>query len=574
MPTSHDLRLLEIARKKLEALQDEWLPNGLTLIPKEAAPPKEALGCSTAHYGLTTWDRFFNARQLVSLTTLARLIIEAQDEMTRQGYDEELRKAISLYLAFVLNRVADYNNILCTWHNRSENIGHMFTRPILTMRWDYAEINPLNPHASSWWSFGKAILKVLEHLTAIECKPAHLILGSATRLPFPDNFFDLIVTDPPFYDNISYSDLSDFFYVWFKRTIGHIFPDILKWPLTPKSEEIIHSPHRHENKEQSKLFYTTSLTRAFKEAHRILKNDGICVIMFTHKNTEAWISLLNSIRESGFQVVATWPLRMEMTARMRAMNSATVNSTILIACRKASPQNKMIFKHEFKEKIMNELIPKIAYFWKQGIRGVDFFISAIGPAMEIFNDYKIVYTSDGNKMSLEELLDLTSEVCFKFILETTINKTALAAIDRVTAFYLTWRILQKQGTMEFDAANKLAKAYQLNISELEGLGIVKKERQQVHLVSLCELNDNCVWSSSELINLPLIKILMKVITALRINNGTKAKDLLARLKHDHDKIYHRCMKLAQSLIEIRHTPSQDKRYLHLLVSTAQIVDEK
>ncbi len=566
LPSIEDIKGFERAIRKLAMFQDQLHPHGLPFIPQEPAPPKEALGCSTASYGLTSWDKFFNARQLVSLLTFTRLILEAQEEMIRQGYDDDLLKAVSLYLAFVLNRVADYNNILCTWHNRSENIGHMYTRPVLTMRWDYAEINPLNSRASSWWTFANAIRKVLEHLTMIECKPARLILGSATSLPFQDQFFDLVITDPPFYDYISYYDLADFFYVWFKRTIGHLFPEILKWPLTPKSEEIIHSPHRHGSREKSKIFYTTLLTKAFQEARRILKDDGICVIMFTHKDTEAWTSLLQSIQDAGFKITATWPLQMEMRSRMRAMKSATVNSTILVACRKQRDSLNVIYLREFKQVLQKHLASKLEDYWKQDIKGVDFFISAIGPAMSLFGNYKTVLTTTGEQLTIEQLLDLTSEICFKFILKMATRWNELQHVDRITSFYLTWKLIHRDAMIEYDVANKLAKAFQVTPSELELLELIKKEARYVQLIPLPQSTRNFERIQRRFDHPPAIIILKHLMSLLREDKLQELRNFLEDVKREHPKVLHACLKIAQTLLEMEEIPTSDKTLLHLLLS--------
>ncbi len=571
IPAKDALLGFQLVSEKLKQMRDVLLQNGLPLVPQEPAPPQGALGCSTANYGLTTWDKFFNSRQLFSLMTLTKLINEAQAEMEHLEYDSEMKKAISLYLAFTLNRIADYNNILCTWHNRSENIGHLFTRPVLSMKWDYAEINPLNEQASSWWSFGRAIKLVLEHLTTIECKPANLLRGSSTPLPFPDQHFDIVVTDPPFFDNISYSDLSDFFYVWFKRTIGHLFPEVLRWPLSPKSEEIIHSPDRHGSKELSKVFYTTSLTRAFKEAHRILRDDGICIVMFTHKETEAWMSLLKSLIDAGFQITATWPIRMEMTTRMRAMKSAAVGSTILIACRKRKSPKDSIYLPEFKKELQQYLMNKMNFFWNQGIRGIDFFISSIGPAMSVASQYQSVKKLSGETVTTESILDLTSNFCFQFILEKATGKTFMKKDDEITAFYLTWKMIHDNDVLDYDSANKLAKAFQMDLSHLVALGLLEKNLSSIRILPLHGHVGNEMKQQHQRMfeNSPLLLLIQFINLLQQEKEPEKLHHLADSITRENMNLFSKCIQLAQVLLKIKSVPSYDKTLLHTLLTMLQ-----
>ncbi|GIW46166.1 MAG: hypothetical protein KatS3mg078_0043 [Deltaproteobacteria bacterium] len=170
-----------------------------------------------------------------------------------------------------------------------------------------------------------------------------VIQASATSLPYPDNYFDAVITDPPYYDNVFYSNLSDFFYVWLKRTIGDLYPDLFTTPLTPKTDEIVQDPIRHNTKQDSKLFFENMITKAFREIYRVLKPEGIACIVFAHKSTEAWETIINAILDSGLYLTASWPVHTEMKTRLQAKETASLASSIYMVCRKRTESKSDLF---------------------------------------------------------------------------------------------------------------------------------------------------------------------------------------------------------------------------------------
>ena len=305
--------------------------------------------------------------------------------------------------------------------------------------------------------------------------------GSATALPWPDNFFDAVLTDPPYYDNVPYSDLSDFFYVWLKRTVGDFYPDLFATPLTPKSEEMVADASRAGGTENAMRRFEQMLTQAFREIHRVLKPDGIAVIVFAHKTTEAWETVINALLEAGLYMTASWPIHTEMKARLRAQESAAPASSIYMVCRKRTTSEVGEYPTVRKE-IEARVREKLAQFWAEGIRGADFFMSAIGPAVEAFGKYARVEKLSGEPVSVAELLEYVRKVVSEFALERVLGSAQLGGVDAPTRFYLLYRWTYNHARVHFDEARKLAQAVGVELATLWGDGeIVERRSEYVRL---------------------------------------------------------------------------------------------
>ena len=222
-----------------------------------------------------------------------------------------------------------------------------------------------------------------------------VIQSSATELPYPDNYFDVVFTDPPYYDNVPYSYLSDFFYVWLKRSIGDLYPELFMTPLTPKTKEIVAYSHKEGGFEAGKRYFEEMLKKAFKEIARVLKPDGIATIVYTHKSTSGWETLINSLLESGLVPTASWPIDTEMKSRLRAKESAALASSIYFVCHKMG-RKETGWLNEVREEIKNHIHRKLESLWEEGISGADYFIAAIGSSIEIFGRYKKIMDYEGN----------------------------------------------------------------------------------------------------------------------------------------------------------------------------------
>jgi len=396
----------------------------------------------------------------------------------------EYENAVMSFLSIALDRITIYQTTLGYWHNTRELINPGMGRQALAMTWDYAEGNPINGNAD-WNSAIDWILKVIKHFSLVSNFTAIVTQSSATSLPYPDNYFDAVITDPPYYDNINYAELSDFFYVWLKRTVGDLYPELFSTPMTPKSEEIVSNPIRHGNDKKAKVFFEEMITKAFKEMYRVLKPEGIACIVFAHKSTDAWETIINALLNSGLYLTASWPVHTEMKARLTAKETASLASSIYMVCRKRTEKGIAYF-NEIKPQIEARIKEKLEQFWNEGIGGSDFFISAIGPAMEVFGKYESVEKLSGEKVTAKELLEFIRKTVSEYALSKILKSPQLGGIDEETRFYLLWRWTYNGAKVHFDDARKLAQAVGIEITEQWGNGFIKKDKEFIYVLDAKE----------------------------------------------------------------------------------------
>ena len=298
--TEEDMRVFSEAEAWLDETRErlilEW---GMDPVPDEVLPPIGTLGFRIQRYNMNTWGDLFNPRQKLALITFAEKVRQAHAKMLEEGVEAEYAKAVASYLALGTDMTSAFTNTLARWENTSEAIKQLYSRQALPMLWDYAEVNPFGGSSGSFETGWEYYFKVMKHCSQTSSTPATVTQSSATALPHPDNFFDAVFTDPPYYDNVPYSYLSDFFYVWLKRTVGHIHPELFSTPLTPKSNEIVAYSHGEGGFDEGKQFFESMLKQSFQEIHRVLKPDGIATIVYAHKSTEGWETLINSLLDSG-----------------------------------------------------------------------------------------------------------------------------------------------------------------------------------------------------------------------------------------------------------------------------------
>jgi len=490
-----DLEIFRDAEKHLEKkrqeLFDKW---GIDPVPDEPTPEGKGRGAERAfsvrNYGLNTWGDLFNSRQKLALITFAENVKQAYASMLKDGYEEEYAKVVVSYLGLFLSRFSSYHCVLVPWQPGYEKVQRAFSRQALGMTWDYTEVNPMSDNVGNWIGLFGDTLETLSHLSQIPQSPISKVTqSSATSLSYPDNFFDGVFTDPPYYDNVPYSYLSDFFYVWLKRTVGDLYPDLFATPLTPKSEEIVTYSHGSEGFKGGKKFFEDMITKAFEEISRVLKPEGIACIVFAHKSTEAWETIINALLRSGLYLTASWPVHTEMKARLRAKESAALASSIYMVCRKRT-ENKTAYFNEIKPQIEQKIKEKLDQFWNEGIGGSDFFISAIGPAMEVFGKYDSIERLSGEPVLTKELLDFVRKVVSEYALSKILKSPDLGSIDEETRFYLLWRWTYNSTKVHFDDARKLGQAVGTEITEKWNSGFIKKDKEFISVLNAKERGNN------------------------------------------------------------------------------------
>jgi adenine-specific DNA methylase len=466
--------------KKRQELFDKW---GFDPVPDESLVrvPVTFGVINVWVYGMNTWGSLFKPRQKLVLITFVEKARLAHTKMLAEGAEEEYAKAVVSYLALSVDWMANKYSTLAFYDTVHETITQTFNMQTLPMSWDYMEINPFNPSTGGISSNFSFQYKIINFLSITSNISANINQSSATSLSYPDNYFDGVITDPPYYDNVPYSYLSDFFYVWLKRTIGDLYPELFATPLTPKTEEIVAYSHREGGFEGGKKFFEGMIEKAFHEIRRVLKPEGIACIVFAHKSTEAWETIINALLNSGLYLTASWPVHTEMKARLRASESAALASSIYMVCRKRT-QNKTAYFNEIKPQIEARIKEKLDQFWNEGIGGSDFFISAIGPAMEVFGKYESIEKLSGEKVSAKELLEFVRKSVSEYALTKILKSPQLGGVDEETRFYLLWRWTYNSAKVHFDDARKLAQAVGVEITEQWGNGFIKKDKEFISVL--------------------------------------------------------------------------------------------
>jgi len=389
--TDKDIQVFKEAevylKEKREKLMYKW---EIDPIPNENIPTPCHDVDRPPMYGMKTWGELFNVRQKLSLITFIDKIKQAYQYMIKENINKEYIKAIISYLGCIMSRLTDQSSVLVPWIAQIEAVAHTFNRQALGMVWDYIEAQPF----AYFLSATKWVCRVIIHLSETSNIPAIINQFSAISLPYTDNFFDAVLTDPPYYDNVSYANLSDFFYVWLKRILGDFYPDLFSTPLTPKSSEIISDSDRCGGKEKAKIFFESMLKKSFQEIYRVLKPNGITTIVYAHKSTSGWETLINSLLDSSLVVTGAWPIHTEMVAKVKAQGTASLMSSIYIIARKMK-REPTGFYNNVKEELKNHLYKKLERLWTEGISGADFFIAAIGSAIEIFGRYEKIIDYEG-----------------------------------------------------------------------------------------------------------------------------------------------------------------------------------
>lgn len=494
-----DLEAFEQAARRLEELKKQpspW-PNGLPWVPEEPAPPKEthrAAGSQLHLYRIWKWCDLFNPRQLLALVTFGKWVREAIRRIAEE-VDPEYAKAVGTYLAFTMDFVSNNNSVLCSWIVSRETLRATFAGHHLHMVWDYAEVNPFSDTTGNWQAGMDWVSKAVAREAKFHAK-GNAYCTSASTLPYPDASLDAVITDPPYYDNVPYADLSDFFYVWLKRTVGDLYPEAFRWELTPKDEEAVVNPARFgggkKGEEIARRHYERLMGEAFREIHRVLKPEGIALIMFTHRSTAAWESLIRSLLSAGLYPTASWPVHTEFEGSTHQTGKGAVRSTILMACRKRPGDAGVGWYHQIQDKLHRTVRERLEQFWAMDLRGADFFIAAIGPAVGVFGRYEKVLRPDGSEVGVGALLDEVRALASDFALERLGRD--LGMVDPPTRFYVLWRWAYGAAELDFDEANKLAKSLGAELDELaDGYRLVRRQKDKVSLPDfLTRLRDDAM----------------------------------------------------------------------------------
>lgn len=514
------------------------------------------------HYGLTKWGDLFNERQKLTLLIFINNIKKAFKNMLDEKIDENYATALITLLALNLSNISRNFTSLTRFRNDTGSFEKIYARAALEMIFDYGEVNPIKSD-SDWEKGIKSISKTIIHCSKVSPDPAKITLFSATNLPYDDNFFDAVITDPPYYDNIPYSVLSDFFYVILKRVIGEHYPELFSTPLTSKSNEIISDlpllRGMNKNKAEeiissikTKNDFESMLSDSFKEIYRVLKPNGITVIVYAHKSTDGWETLINSLLDSGLVVTAAWPVRTELSSRLRSQESASLASSIYMVCRKWEKE-PIGFYRDVKKELKQYLNKKLEQLWNEGISGADFFISAIGSAIEVFGKYEKVVDDSDNPISTLKLLQDTREIVTNYAINKVIKGDFSEEISQMTRFYILWRWAYGEAKVPFDDALKMAQSIGIDIEHEWNKGFIVKEKEFIRVLGpVGRINENLEESSD------LIDILHHSIHLWKKEKREIVDNFLKKKNLEKSDVFRR---VAQAISESLPLESTEKKWL-------------
>ena len=449
--TPEEINLAAQAKEEIDSLFAS-LPFGL---PHEAITADAKGNTWCVLYGIDTFEKLFTARQLFALGILLKHMQDSRIEMQQELYGKEWLEAISAYLALSFDRFVSFNCMNVRWKLDAEAVVDAFARFALPVLWDYTESIPINNYAGAYSLCYERIASALDVMLAASLFESPSVINQSATSEPTNWSFDAIVTDPPYYSAIGYSVIMDFFYVWLRRTLHGLSPEIdqaFSAPLAPKWDhdkndgELIDDASRFGgDKAKSKANYEEGMARAFQACYQALAPDGRLVIVFAHKQPDAWETLVSAIIRAGFVVDGSWPIQTEMGNRTRALTSAALSSSVWMVCKKRPEVTRPGWDNRVLEEMREKITTRLRDFWDDGIRGPDFVWAATGPAMEAYSQYPIVKKANepGQVMSVSEFLRHVRRMVVDFVVGRVLTHDGEAedvtGLDDLTTYYLLHR---------------------------------------------------------------------------------------------------------------------------------------
>ncbi len=426
-----DWKAYQAAAERLRTLQIEDRDN-MPLVPDEPIVRK-TLGLRVDGFGFDQWSKLFNARQLLALTTFARLVGGAYAEMLKEGVSTDYASAVATYLGLMVDRLANQQSTLSRWHPQNEQHLGLFASQTLSMVWDYPEAIPIGDGGGSWASLLSGQLQALESAVVSENCP----VVSQSDAAQSRSIAQAIVTDPPYYNAIDYAGLSDFFFVWLKRSVGFLHPELLAMPLTPKKQQAIMASEKKKDPIERQR-YVDMMKQAFLAMAQSLMTGGSTGLVFAHTDPDAWATLIEGLLDVGLVPDASWPIDTEMQGKVTSLGQARLSTSVWMACRKREGEVRDAFLSDIIDDMRPVVRERLLYFWSKGIRGADFFISAIGPALSVFGRHARVLRPDGSEVSVRDFLDIVRRESTAVALEQVLHGADLGQVDTITRQYVTW----------------------------------------------------------------------------------------------------------------------------------------
>jgi putative DNA methylase len=514
-------------------------------------------GGNCTPYGLTTWGDLFTPRQLVALTTFSDLVIEARELIERDAVAASLpddgtplhdggtgatayAEAVSVYLCFVVDKCTDYWSSICSWHNSGEKIRNTFGRQAIPMVWDYAETNPFSASSGNWIAMLDWVWKALVTFPAA-------LSGYASQEDAQSQTISggkIVSTDPPYYDNIGYADLSDFFYVWMRLSLRAVFPNLFATVSVPKSEELVAAPYRHGGKQNAEKFFLDGMTDAIRQLARQAHPGFPVTIYYAFKQSETtditgtsstgWDTFLQAVVRAGFMISGTWPVRTEMANKIGS-GSNMLASSIVLVCRAQDGATRPGTRREFISALNGTLPNALKDLQAGNLAPVDLAQAAIGPGMRVFTSYSEVIDAEGNAISVREALALINRA----LGEALIGQEG--DFDADTRWALVWFDHSGFSPGEFGVAAQLSQSKVTSVEGMEAAGIIESGRGKVRLLRPDELDAD--WNPETDSRRTTWKAVHHLVRALESGGELAAAELVAKLGADAETARQLCYRL-------------------------------
>ena len=534
------------------AAKPEWKP--------EAVLPHNPRDFKTPNYGMRTFGELFTSRQLVALNTFSDFAQTAREKVLadsrKADWSDEgvslndggtganaYADAVATYLAIAVDRLADKCSTVCAWDVTRDNLGHTFARQAIPMVWDFGEANPIS---NSGGNFQGAANWVAEAIALSSSNAAGKVLQRDATTAVNGVAHPLISTDPPYYDNIGYADLSDFFYVWLRRSLNTVYPDLFRTMLVPKAQELVATPYRFGgSKSEAQQFFETGLGHAFERMRAVAHPDYPLTVYYAFKQSESeaessgeldengngnaakatkavastgWETMLEGLIRTGFAITGTWPMRTEMINRSVGQGTNVLASSIVLVCRPRPVDTPVASRRQFLGALRAELPSALKNLQHGSIAPVDLAQASVGPGMGIYSRYSKVVESDGSRLSVRAALQLINRALDEVLAEQE------GEYDAETRWAVAWFEEYAMNVGEYGRAETLSKAKNTSVQSLHEAGFLEARGGKVRLLRRDELSET--WHPKEQRHLSVWEVTQRMIHALDQHGDSAAGDIL------------------------------------------------
>jgi putative DNA methylase len=514
-------------------------------------PPIEPLEANprsfdVQRYGFTKWRSAFTERQNLLHLTIAEQLRSILGDIERVVGDRERAHALYTCVGLSFSRLVTQHNAFAFIHTGRETIEGPWGDGKFPMSWDFLEANPFSGVTASYQNALEWAVRAYEALSGLGSAAA-AVRGSATQLPFTDEYFDAVITDPPYYDNYSYSNLSDAFYVWLKRSIGNVHASHFASELTPKKSEAIKATYRHngDNKAASRR-YEDLMTASLREAHRVLKPNGIVAIVYAHKTTRGWSTLVDASRLAGFSIVEAWPLETEATGGRKKVDKAMLASSIFLVARRRSVTSVVgDYENDVQPELQQVVRERVQTLWDVGIGGADLVIACVGAGLRAFTKYEKVEYANGEEVPAEKFLAEVEAVVLDTMLAKLSGATGrnVSAVDNPSRFYVLWRYIYKTTGLDASEAIVFSNGTHIELDGPQGLSagrdaLVEKKKTKYRARDFTERGDNDKLGlpNGDGQPAPLIDVLHRVLWLME-NSPRKLGEFLDEAQPNRERLH-------------------------------------